>query len=74
MGEKTIADWHAVGLLLVERAEAQFNSVVGGIPLSEATRTQCRYPARSNGEFYICGRPVYSGSFCELHAKRVYRT
>jgi GcrA cell cycle regulator len=60
------------GPAFVRRTEKLFD--IPGIPLLDAQKGQCRWPARTeNGIAHVCGAPSSRGAYCAHHAVIAYR-
>ncbi len=63
---------HLEGSAFVQRTERLFD--IQGIPLLEAKKGQCRWPARTEGDVaHICGGTSSVGAYCAHHAAIAYR-
>ena len=68
----TLPDDHLEGSAFVQRTERLFD--IQGIPLLEAKKGQCRWPARTEGGVaHICGGTSSVGAYCAHHAAIAYR-
>jgi GcrA cell cycle regulator len=60
------------GPAFVQRTEKLFD--IPGIPLLDARKGECRWPARTeNGIAHVCGAPLSRGAYCAHHAALAYR-
>jgi GcrA cell cycle regulator len=67
-----LATEHLEGPAFVQKTEQLFD--IPGIPLLDAQKGACRWPARTvNGTAHVCGAPSSRGAYCAHHAAIAYR-